>query len=84
MTPFTALDEVLNAGLLTPASTRGVAAAPDFQPLFANALAPAAESRAVAAPACEPQVEMLQENGRVQQIVVTCKCGERTVIDCAY
>lgn len=86
MKPFAALDQILHARALTPPAAReaGVpGAAGDFQPLFADgALAP---TRTAVAHAHEaPQIELIEADGRVQQIVVTCGCGERTVLDCAY
>ncbi len=32
----------------------------------------------------EPQVELVQENGKVQRIVVTCTCCKRIEIECEY
>ena len=37
-----------------------------------------------ASPCHEPQVELVRENGAVTRIVVVCKCGERTELDCIY
>jgi hypothetical protein len=85
MKPFTSLDEVLNAGALTPATSREVAPAKpagDFQPF--SAAGALASHRDDAASHDAPQIELVQEDGRIQQIVVTCRCGERTVLDCAY
>ncbi len=86
MKPFASLDEVLNARALTPAPPRdGTAPADDFKPLFTE--------KAVSAPSERgtgehrhgaPQIELVEADGRVQQVIVTCGCGERTVLDCAY
>lgn len=87
MTAFTSLDQVLQGAALTPAPSREVAPAPsEFQPLFSPTALAASAGREVAAPALhgEPQIEVIQQDGRVQQIVVTCRCGERTVLECAY
>ncbi len=84
MKPFTALDEVLNARSLTAPHPRGVAPATGFQPLFSNALSAREEPPAQPEPHGDAQIEMVQVDGRVQQIVVICGCGERTVIECAY
>lgn len=32
----------------------------------------------------EPQVEVIRLNDRIQAIEVTCSCGRRTRIECAY
>ena len=37
-----------------------------------------------ASPRHEPQIELVRENGAVTRIVVVCKCGERTELDCIY
>ena len=88
MKSFAAFDQVLNARALPPAPDRevgGTGAAGDFQPLFAAGALGAASGDGAAASGHEsPQIEVIEANGRVQQIVVTCRCGERTVLDCAY
>lgn len=87
MNPFAALDEVLNSGALTPVAPREISplAKGDFQPLFApGAWSPGQKGCSADAGALAPQVEVIEENGRITQIVVTCRCGERTVLDCAY
>jgi hypothetical protein len=86
MKQFAALDEVFSSRALAPATSSEVAPAPsDFQPLFAAAaLQAAAPERTPAAGHEEPTIELVQADGRVQQIIVTCRCGERTVLDCAY
>lgn len=85
MKPFSALDEVLNANALTPAPSREVAppaGAGDFQPFCgAKAIATQPEKRVAHE---ESKLELVQENGRIQQVIVTCRCGERIVLDCAY
>ncbi len=88
MKPFAALDQILNTRALSLAAARdaeGLAPAGDFQPLFA---AGARGGTLGAAPETgghgTPQIELVEADGRVQQIVVTCGCGERTVLDCAY
>jgi len=85
MSSFTSLDQVLNSGALTPAVSRSIPPGNEFRPLFAHALTQSDEAATVVAePHGEPQIELVQENGRIQQIVVICRCGERTVLDCAY
>ena len=86
MKPFAALDEVLNSRALTPASAREAAAsANDFQPLFATgALGSGSKREGDPESHGTPKVELVEAEGRVQQIIVTCGCGERTVLDCAY
>jgi hypothetical protein len=54
-----------------------------FQRLFteiAHAESPAPEERRLDA----PKVELIEENGRVATIVVTCRCCERIEIACQY
>lgn len=85
MKPFAALDEVLNANALTAAPSREVApaaGASDFQPFCGSNAVATTPARQVAHE--EAKVELIQENGRIQQVVVTCRCGERIVLDCAY
>lgn len=86
MKPFTALDEVLQSSALTTPPPREVAPAKgDFQPLFAPGGSGADPQKSAAgASHGEPQVEVVEADGRVQQIIVVCPCGERTVIECAY
>jgi hypothetical protein len=37
------------------------------------------------APAREtPEIEVIQENGKIRRIVVTCKCCERIELECDY
>lgn len=63
-----------------------------FQPFFAAraaGLAAAGSARRIEeVPANEPldaaQVELVEENGRVQRIVVTCTCCKRIEIECEY
>jgi hypothetical protein len=31
-----------------------------------------------------PHVEFVEANGRIEQIIVTCGCGERITLQCAY
>lgn len=86
MNPFTALDEVLNSRALTPAPAREIAlGAGDFQPLFtAGALGSRVKGEEKSEGHESPEIELVEVEGRVQQIIVTCRCGERTVLDCAY
>jgi len=63
-----------------------------FQPLFAArapALTPAAGGRRIAdVPESElldaPQIELVEENGVVQRIIVTCTCCQRIELECEY
>lgn len=51
------------------------------------AVAPVANGAVPALPACptgKPVVDVVQTNGRVTQIVVTCGCGEKITLDCLY
>lgn len=86
MTPFTSLDQVLNAGALTPATSRDVTpgkASGGFQPFAGtNALATGREESDAGHEA--PQIELVHGDGRIQQIIISCRCGERTVLDCTY
>ena len=58
-------------------------AADGFQQLFDGATRPAGEAAANARPDA-PQVDVIEENGRVTGIVVTCRCCERIEIACQY
>jgi hypothetical protein len=31
-----------------------------------------------------PHIETTEANGRIEQIIVTCSCGERITLQCAY
>ncbi len=86
MSTFTSLDDVLNSHALAAAPSRDLGApAADFQPLFAaGALGAGSKQRAAEACPQGPQIELVEADGRVRQIIVTCGCGERTVIDCTY
>jgi hypothetical protein len=86
MKPFAALDEVFNTRAIATAPARDVAVpAGDFQPLFATgALGASSTENAAEDSHAAPQIELIETEGRVQQIVVTCRCGERTVLDCTY
>jgi len=86
MKPFAALDEVFNTRALAPITARdGTAPAGDFQPLFVSgANGAGAKEPAGAKGHGAPQIELVEAEGRVQQIIVTCQCGERTVLDCTY
>jgi hypothetical protein len=54
-----------------------------FQRLFEGA--PKEEISGMAKPRLDaPQVDVVEENGRVASIVVTCKCCERIEIACRY
>ncbi len=63
-----------------------------FQPFFAAraaALAPVAGARRLEGiPESEaldaPQIELVQDNGVVQRIIVTCTCCKRIEIECEY
>jgi hypothetical protein len=63
-----------------------------FQPLFAARgaeLASAGSARRIEnVPEPElidaPQIELVQENGTVQRIIVTCTCCQRIEIECEY
>ena len=85
MKAFAAFDQVLNSNALSAGPAREIAPASTpgaFLPFAPGALA--TTKTEASAGSCEPQIELVQENGRIQQIVVTCRCGERTVMDCAY
>ncbi len=86
MKPFASLDEVLNSRALTPATPReGNAPAGDFKPLFTErAVSAATEHETGGRSHGAPQIELVEADGHVKQIIVTCGCGERTVLDCAY
>jgi hypothetical protein len=68
-------------------------AAHGFQPLLApGALTPTTtlgrtreplESEAAHARET-PEIEVIQENGKIRRIVVTCKCCERIELECEY
>lgn len=80
----------VSAGRTAPAPLATDEAA--FQPLFAARPADLGASggarRIEAQPEPElldePQVELVQENGKVQRIVVTCTCCKRIEIECEY
>jgi hypothetical protein len=85
MKPFAALDEVLNTRALTSTASREIAppaGASGFQPFCAPGAIAASQEPGTAHE--EPKIELVQQDGRVEQIIVTCRCGERTVLDCAY
>lgn len=31
-----------------------------------------------------PQIDLVEENGRIEKIIVTCSCGRRTELECSY
>lgn len=31
-----------------------------------------------------PQIDLIEKNGRIERIVVTCSCGRRTELECSY
>ena len=68
------------------ATNRGGAAEPSslggFQRLFEGG--PQAERDGGKPHLDAPQIEVIEENGRVASIVVTCKCCERIEIECRY
>jgi hypothetical protein len=69
-----------------PALSRGNA---EFQPLTSSRIsqlsAPGAASRPAEPARLEtPQVEIIEENGKVRRIVVTCTCCEKIEIECEY
>jgi hypothetical protein len=83
MKPFAALDEVFNTSTLASAPSREVTGASDFQPLYPpGALKARPETDADSHES--PQIELIEAEGMVQQVIVTCRCGERTVLDCRY
>jgi hypothetical protein len=85
MSSFASFDQVLQSQALTPMPPREIAPSPaDFKPLFAAAALTSGQATRPKGEACAPQIELVEGNGRVQQIIVTCGCGERTVLDCAY
>jgi hypothetical protein len=56
-----------------------------FQPLTGSRIA-ALSAPAAAEPErrAAPQVEVIEEEGRVRRIVVTCTCCEKIEIECEY
>jgi hypothetical protein len=63
------------------------ASALGFHPLVAPALASAAAERAEPAPTAdemEPRVELVQTEGQIRRIVVTCACCRRIELECEY
>lgn len=85
MTSFASFDQVLKSQALTTTPAREIVpASADFKPLFAAAALTAGPVPRPAGESCAPQIELVEANGRVQQIIVICGCGERTVMDCAY
>ncbi len=66
----------LRGGLQEPSSPGG------FQRLFEGA--PETGDRDGKPHLDAPQVEVIEENGRVVSIVVTCRCCERIEIACRY
>ena len=73
-------------------SNRGEAATREtqFQPLFAAHAAalgaPASRLGSNAMPARleAPQIELVEEEGKVRRIVVTCTCCEKIELECEY
>jgi hypothetical protein len=70
-----------------------VPGAAGFQPLFApGALTPGVPSARSREPLESeahtrreaPEIEVIQENGKIRRIVVTCKCCERIELECEY
>lgn len=56
-------------------------------PLRPPAAAPALRHVAPASPPAEGHahhVEVIKEGDKVVRIIVTCRCGERTEVDCIY
>ncbi|MGB8170713.1 MAG: hypothetical protein WCF18_24630 [Chthoniobacteraceae bacterium] len=86
MKPFAALDEVLNSRAVTPAPARDIEIeAGAFKPLFTEkALSDTPKESANEHAHQAPEIELVQADGQVQQIIVTCRCGERTVLECSY
>ena len=67
-----------NSGSFSQAASSG-----GFQRLFGDSAR--TESAGPVQPRLEaPKVEMIEENGRVASIVVTCKCCERIELSCQY
>ncbi len=69
-----------------PALMRGSS---EFQPLTPSRIgqltAPAAGGSAAAPERLEaPQVEIIEDGGKVRRIVVTCTCCEKIEIECEY
>jgi hypothetical protein len=60
----------------------------EFQPLTPSrigALTAAGCAEAAERPRLEePQVEIVEDGGKVRRIVVTCTCGEKIEIECEY
>ena len=90
MNDFAALDHVLTQRLApsTPdALLPGAVETSGFRPFFAPVLPASGRSHAHAVatePGGKPQVEMVQVEGRIERIIVTCGCGERIEIECEY
>jgi hypothetical protein len=59
-----------------------------FQPLFSasaiTASLPASSSSPETKAEAAPQVELIQNDGRVERIIVTCSCCNRIELQCQY
>jgi hypothetical protein len=86
MKPFATLDEVYNTRTLATTAPREDADAKgDFQPLFTAVALGDGRPEGAAPPVGETaQIELVEGSGRVQQIIVKCRCGEHAVLDCSY
>lgn len=62
----------------------GESAAHPFRPLYTKNPAPAATATGPSAVACEPQVTLQREDGRVASIRVRCSCGQVMELACVY
>lgn len=74
-----------NDSTATPAISRGGG---EFQPMsparFGALAAPAAPPVPERPRLAEPQVEIIEDGGKVHRIVVTCTCCEKIEIECEY
>jgi hypothetical protein len=59
-----------------------------FQPLFSAGAITAARPASASSPETKqeaaPQVELIQNDGRVERIIVTCSCCNRIELQCQY
>jgi hypothetical protein len=57
----------------------------EFQPLTPSRIGALTAPGATEAPRLEePQVEIIEDGGKVRRIVVTCTCCEKIEIECEY
>ena len=66
-----------------PGSVSQAAASGEFQRIFGDS-ARIASAGPVQARLEAPKVDLIEENGRVASIVVTCRCCERIELTCSY